>query len=110
MKSEINEIIEIIKNFRDQRDWGQFHDVKNLAICLSLESSELLENYLWKNAEDANVDNVKSELADVFYAAFLIADNYSFNVKEIIIEKLKSNEMKYPVEKSKGSNKKYNEL
>lgn len=110
MKSEINEIIEAIKRFRDERDWQQFHDAKNLAICLNVESAELLENFLWKNAADANKEKVKNELADVFYNAFLLSDLYGFNVKEIILEKLKSNELKYPVEKAKGSNKKYNEL
>jgi NTP pyrophosphatase (non-canonical NTP hydrolase) len=110
MKSEIIEIIETIKKFRNERDWEQFHDAKNLAICLNLETAELLENFLWINAEDANVEKVKYELADVFYAAFLLADKFGFNVKEIILEKLKSNELKYPINKSKGSNKKYDEL
>jgi NTP pyrophosphatase (non-canonical NTP hydrolase) len=110
MKSDIDEIIELIKQFRDDRDWEQFHDTKNLAICLNIESSELLENFLWKNAEDANIEKVKNELADVFYSAFLLADKYGFDVKEIISEKLKSNALKYPVNKSKGSSKKYDEF
>ena len=110
MKSDIEQIISKIKNFRNERDWEQFHDSKNLAICLNLESAELLENYLWKKSEDADIEKVKNELADVFYVAFLLADNYSFNVKEIVFDKLKSNELKYPIDKSKGSNKKYNEL
>lgn len=110
MTSEISEIIEKIKKFRDERDWEQFHDAKNLAICLNLETAELLENFLWKNPEDADVESVKNELADVFYSAFLLADNYGFNVREIILDKLKSNELKYPIEKSRGFNKKYNEL
>ncbi len=110
MKSDIDEIIELIKQFRDDRDWEQFHDTKNLAICLNIESSELLENFLWKNAEDANIEKVKNELADVFYSAFLLADKYGFDVKEIISEKLKSNALKYPVNISKGSSKKYDEF
>lgn len=110
MKSEISEIIERIKKFRDERDWEQFHDAKNLAICLNLETAELLENFLWKKAEDANIEKVKNELADVFYSAFLLADKYGFDVKGIIFDKLESNKIKYPIEKSKGSNKKYNEL
>ncbi len=110
MKSEITEIIDAIKKFRDARDWEQFHDAKNLAICLSVESAELLEIFLWKKAEDANTEKVKNELADVFYSAFLLAEKYGFDVKEIIFDKLKNNEIKYPIEKSKGSNKKYNEL
>lgn len=110
MKSEITEIIEVIKKFRNERDWEQFHDAKNLAICLNLESAELLENFLWKKSEDADSEKVKSELADVFYSAFLLADKYGFDVKEIVFEKIKNNEFKYPIEKSKGSNKKYDEL
>ncbi|MBK9270887.1 MAG: nucleotide pyrophosphohydrolase [Saprospiraceae bacterium] len=110
MKSEIGEIIERIKRFRDERDWEQFHDAKNLAICLNIESAELLELFLWKNSEEANKEKVKNELADVFYAAFLIADKYDFDVKELIFEKLKSNELKYPIDRSRGSNKKYTEL
>lgn len=110
MNSEINEIIEAIKRFRDERDWKQFHDAKNLAICLNVEAAELLENFLWKNADEAKTENVKNELADVFYNAFLLSNLYGFDVKEIILDKLKSNELKYPIEKAKGSNKKYNEL
>ena len=110
MKSEITEIIDLIKKFRDDRDWKQFHDGKNLAISLNIESSELLENYLWKdNSEEVNVENIKEELADVFYSAFLIADLYNLNIKEIICEKLKANQIKYPIDKAKGSNKKYDE-
>ena len=107
MKSDILEIINKIKKFRDDRDWEQFHDAKNLAICLNIESSELLENFLWKNAEDADIEKIKYELADVFYSAFLLADKYGFDIKKIIFDKIKNNELKYPIEKSKGSNKKY---
>lgn len=110
MKSDFNEILQAIKEFRDARNWEQFHDAKNLAISLNIESSELLENFLWKNSENVNLENIKNELADVFYSAFLIADKYEFDIKEIILEKLKSNELKYPINKFKGSNKKHNEL
>jgi len=110
MKSDILEIIKEIKKFRDDRDWGQFHDAKNLAISLNIESSELLEVFLWKNPDEANAEKVKQELADVFYNAFLLADTYGFDVKEIVLDKIKKNELKYPIDKSKGSNKKYNEL
>jgi len=110
MKSELYEIIEEVKLFRDARDWQQFHDGKNLAISLSVEASELLETFLWKNDIDVDSNKVKQELADVFYNAFLLADLYGFNIKEIITEKLKINESKYPISKSKGSNKKYDEF
>lgn len=110
MKSEISKIINAIKRFRDDRDWQQFHDAKNLAISLNVESAELLENFLWKNAKEANTEKIKNELADVFYNAFLLSDLYGFDVKEIIIDKLKSNALKYPIEKAKESYKKYTEL
>ena len=110
MKADLHGIISAIKKFRDERDWEQFHDPKNLAICLNIESAELLETYLWKKAEDADIEQVRNELADVFYAAFLLADYYGFDVGEIVFNKLRSNKIKYPIEKSKGSNKKYDEL
>lgn len=110
MKSEIQEITLAIRKFRDDRDWKQFHDPKNLAISLNIESSELLEAFLWKSPEEANIDAIKNELADVFYNAFLIADTYDFDVKEIVFAKLKANDLKYPIEKVRGSNKKYDEI
>jgi NTP pyrophosphatase (non-canonical NTP hydrolase) len=110
MRSEIKEIIEDIKRFRNDRNWQQFHDGKNLAISLSIEASELLETFLWKKDTEADPIRVKQELADVFYNAFLLSDLYGFDIKQIIDEKLKVNELKYPIEKSKGSNKKYDEL
>lgn len=110
MKSEIKDIIDLIKEFRNERDWEQFHDPKNLAICLNIESSELLQNFLWKNNDEVDADRIGEELADVFYSAFLLADFYKFDIKKIVESKLKSNALKYPVDKSKGSNKKYTEL
>ena len=110
MNSDIDQIIVQIKKFRNERDWEKFHDAKNLAICLNIESSELLEIFLWKDADDADSSKVKKELADVFYCAFLLADKYGFDVTELIGEKLKENIVKYPIDKFKGSNKKYNEL
>ena len=68
-----------------------------------------MQNFLWKQTDDVNVENIKEELADVFYSTFLIADLYGFDIKDIIFEKLQKNVIKYPIEKTKGSNKKYNE-
>jgi len=109
-KSEIKAITGEIKKFRDARDWEKFHDPKNLAICLSVEASELLEVFLWKNHDEIKVEKLKEELADVFYSAFLLADKFNLDVGDIVREKLKQNAKKYPVEKSKGSRKKYDEL
>jgi NTP pyrophosphatase (non-canonical NTP hydrolase) len=107
---ETKEIITELIKFRDERDWEQFHNPKDLALAISIEAGELLELFLWKNAENANKEKVKEELADIFSFAFLLADKYGFDVKEIVLEKIKVNSQKYPVNKAKGSAKKYDEL
>lgn len=106
----MEEIINKLIQFRNERDWAQFHNAKDLSIALNIECSELLELFLWKNAEDADPEKVKEELADVFAYAFLIAEKFNFDVKEIVLDKIKENGKKYPVEKAKGSAKKYNEF
>jgi NTP pyrophosphatase (non-canonical NTP hydrolase) len=106
----MNEITEALIKFRNERDWEQFHNPKDLALAINIEAAELLELFLWKNAEDANPEKVKEELADIFAFAFLLADKYGFDVREIILDKIKKNGEKYPVEKAKGTAKKYNEL
>jgi NTP pyrophosphatase (non-canonical NTP hydrolase) len=106
----MEEIIKALIQFRNERDWAQFHNPKDLALAINVEAGELLEQFLWKSYEEANKDKVKEELADVFAFAFLLANKYGFDVKEIVLEKIKKNGEKYPVEKSKGSAKKYNEL
>jgi NTP pyrophosphatase (non-canonical NTP hydrolase) len=108
--SEIQNITDALLKFRNERDWEQFHNPKDLSIALSIETNELLELFLWKNHEEANIDKIKEELADVFAYAFLIAEKYNFNVEEIILEKIKKNAEKYPIEKSKGKSDKYNQL
>lgn len=111
--SEISEITSELIRFRNERDWAQFHDSKNLATAISIEAAELNELFLWKNISDSesvSKEKIKEELADVFAFAFLLAEKHQFNVKEIILDKIKLNENKYPVDKSKGSSKKYNEL
>ena len=107
---DIEEIIQELLKFRNERDWEQFHNPKDLALALNVEAGELLELFLWKNFEDANKEKIREELADVFAFAFLLADKYKFNVKEIILDKIIKNGEKYPVEKAKGTAKKYNEL
>ena len=108
--TDIEEIINKLVDFRNQRDWEQFHNSKDLALAINIEAGELLELFLWKNAEEANNEKVKEELADVFAFAFLLADKCKFNVKEIILDKIKRNGEKYPVDKSKGTAKKYDDL
>jgi NTP pyrophosphatase (non-canonical NTP hydrolase) len=108
--SDTQEISQALLEFRDERDWAQFHNPKDLALALSIEAGELLESFLWKSAEQANVEEIREELADVFAYAFLLADSYGLDVKQIVLEKIAKNALKYPVEKAKGSSKKYTEL
>ncbi len=107
---DIDEITSALIAFRNERDWEQFHNPKDLALALNVEAGELLEAFLWKNPEDANPEKVKEELADVFAFAFLLANKYGLDVKQIILDKIKMNAEKYPVDKAKGTAKKYTEL
>ena len=106
----MDNIILALRELRDKRDWAQFHNPKDLALAISIEANELLAEYLWKSPENADIDKVKSELADVLSYCLLLADKYQFNVEEIILEKIKVNKEKYPIEKSKGNAKKYTEF
>jgi NTP pyrophosphatase (non-canonical NTP hydrolase) len=108
--NDIEEIIQSLLKFRNERDWEQFHNAKDLALAVNIEAGELLELFLWKNANEVNEERIKEELADVFAFCFLLAEKYKFNVKEIIQDKIRRNAEKYPVEKSKGTAKKYDEL
>jgi NTP pyrophosphatase (non-canonical NTP hydrolase) len=103
-------LINELKKFRNDRDWEQFHNPKDLAIALSIEANELLEQFLWKRPEDACIEKIKEELADVFAFALLFADKVDLDIEEITLNKIKQNALKYPIEKSKGTSKKYNEL
>lgn len=108
--SDLSNTTSLLLKFRDERDWKQFHNPKDLAVALSIEASELMEAFLWKKPEDASLAKVKEELADVFAYALLIAHYYGLDVSAIIQEKIQQNEIKYPIEKSKGSATKYDQL
>lgn len=108
--NEIKEITQALIEFRNDRDWEQFHNPKDLALAISIEAGELLELFLWKKAEEANKEKVKEEIADIIAFTFLLADKYDFDVKEIVLDKIKHNNEKYPISKAKGTAKKYNEL
>ena len=82
---ENEEIIQALLRFRNERDWEQFHNPKDLALAINVEAGELLELFLWKNSEEANKEQVKEELADVFAFAFMLAEKYNFDVKETCI-------------------------
>ena len=106
----MDKIIAALKAFRDERDWSQFHNAKDLAIALNIEAAELLEAFLWEDANAADPEKVREELADVFSFALLLADKYGFNVEEIVLEKIRRNAEKYPADKARGNAKKYTEL
>ena len=107
------ETIKEVLKFRDDRDWKQFHNPKDLAISICLEAAELLEVFQWSGADlDAKgkEDRVKEELADVLNYCILMADAYGLDMDEIVLEKMKDNNGKYPVSKAKGKSDKYNLL
>lgn len=107
------ETINRILKFRDDRDWKQFHNPKDLAISISLEAAELLEVFQWSGADTSDnnkQEKIKEELADVLNYCVLMADACGLDMDEIIQEKIRRNEEKYPVEKAKGKSDKYNKL
>ncbi|WP_235918417.1 nucleotide pyrophosphohydrolase [Sediminibacterium soli] len=108
--TDIQDIAQALREFSNARDWDQFHNPKDLALAISIEAGELLEQFLWKDPADADPDRIKQELADVFSFAILLANKYNWDVKKIVLDKLQETELKYPVEKAKGTAKKYNEL
>lgn len=114
--SDIQELTKKIVKFRDDRDWKQFHNPKDLAISLSLEAGELMEHFQWKNKEEIekyvveNKEEIGEELADVFYWVLLIAHDLKIDPATALKKKLIKNDKKYPVEKAKGRHTKYNKL
>jgi len=110
---EIKRLTDMVLEFREERNWQQFHNPKDLALSLSLEASELLENFQWKTSEEAvnkNLDKMKDELADILMYAILFAEETDIDVVEAIQRKIKKNNEKYPVEKAYGRNTKYTDF
>ena len=101
--------IERIRKFTEERDWNQFHSPANLAKSIVIEAAELLECFQWSDTE-YNLQHIKEELADVVNYCILMADTCGFGLDEIVSEKIKINNEKYPVEKAFGSKEKYTEL
>lgn len=112
----MKELIEQVVKFRDARNWKQFHNPKDLAISLCLESSEVLEHFQWKNAEEMeahikkNKKEVAKELADVLYWVLLMSNDLNIDLEKAFALKMKENNKKYPVNKAKGKHSKYTEL
>tara|TARA_Y100000034_G_scaffold92462_1_gene111759 strand:- start:2155 stop:2529 length:375 start_codon:yes stop_codon:yes gene_type:complete len=115
---KIHELKEKIREFCEARDWGQFHNAKDLAIALSIEASELLEIFRWKSPKEVEdlfqnekkKEDIEDEMADILYFLVRMAQKYDLDLSEALDKKMKKNEEKYPIEKAKGSNKKYNEF
>lgn len=113
---EINKIKNILKKFSEDRDWEQFHSPKNLAMALSVEASELVEIFQWLTEEqsynltDSKKQHTKEEIADIAIYLLRICMKLDIDLEDAILEKMKKNEEKYPVDKVKGSAKKYTEL
>ena len=112
----MDEVLKRIRAFRDERDWLQFHDPKNLAISVAIEAAELLEEFQWKTREESehhavvNKERIADEVADVAIYLFELADILKIDLATAINSKLDKNALKYPVEKARGSSKKYTEL
>lgn len=110
---QIEELQQEIKEFCDERDWEQFHNAKDLAIGISTEAGELLDLFRFKDSEEAFLNHradIEEESADVFFFLLRFAQMNAIDLEEVLKRKLEKNAEKYPVDKAKGSNKKYNEF
>lgn len=109
---------ELVNSFAKERDWDQFHSIKNLSMALSVESSELMELFQWMTEEESNLvknnpekyQKVQEEVADVFVYLLRIASKADIDLEQAVRSKMEKNKAKYPVELSRGNSKKYNEF
>ena len=109
----LDQLIDLVNEFRDEREWRKFHNPKDLAISISLEAAELLENFQWIDSESAlngRRENVEQEIADVLIYCLMLSSDLDLDPSEIIRNKIELNQEKYPVEKAKGSARKYTEF
>ena len=117
-KMDLKKINSEIEKLVHERDWDQFHSVKNLSMALSVESSELMEIFQWMSEEQSNqvhndpktLAKLEDEVADVFVYLMRIVSKSHINLEQAVSNKLKKNAEKYPIEKSKGNSKKYTEF
>jgi NTP pyrophosphatase (non-canonical NTP hydrolase) len=118
MNSQLEKLSELVDNFCEERDWKQFHNIKDLAMGLSIEASELLQIFLWKDSKEVEAlldtpnkrEDIEDEVADVLFFLLRIAHLNNIDLQTALEKKITKNELKYPVSKFKGSNKKYNEI
>ena len=106
---ELKELLEKLIKFRDDRNWKQFHTPENLAKSISIEANELLENYQW-GSENADIENIKEEVADIFGYLLLLCNELDIDLIEVSKKKIELNNKKYPKEKAFGNSQKYNKL
>jgi NTP pyrophosphatase (non-canonical NTP hydrolase) len=112
----IRRLTEKIISFRDERDWKQFHNPKDVALSLVLEASEVMEHFQWKNTEEMQIyvkehkSEIAEELADVFYWLLLISHDLGIDLEKSTDNKIEVNKRKYPIKKAKGKHTKYNKL
>jgi len=114
--NDLTKLQKLVTAFRDERDWKQFHNTKDLAISLVLEASEVLEHFQWKSHEEMiahtqdNKSEIADELSDVLYWVLLMANDLDIDISKSFQDKMKHNAKKYPINKSKGNHTKYTEL
>jgi dCTP diphosphatase len=116
MSDSISELTNQIQTFVDARDWRQFHNAKDLAVAIAAEAGELMQHFVWQQDDqierrlEKNREEIASEIADVAILLFEFADNLGMNLGEVMQAKIARNDIRYPVEKSRGNNLKYSEL
>ncbi len=116
MSDSIAELTEQIQAFVDAREWRQFHNAKDLAVAIAAEAGELMQHFVWQQEDqiekrlEKNREEIASEIADVAILLFEFADNLGMNLGEVMQAKIARNDVRYPVEKSRGNNLKYSEL
>lgn len=116
-KLNLNEAVSALLKFRDERDWCQYHTPKNLSMSIAIESAELMEHFQWKNEDEIKLyletegrEKVQEEIADIAAYLLLLCNILEIDLNSAILEKIKKNELKYPIEKCKGKHNKYTEL
>lgn len=117
-ETTVEELKKLVVKFRDERDWKKYHRPKDLAVSISIEAAELLEQFQWKNDEEINemlknkekFDKISEELADVIDYCLSLSDVMKIDISETLKKKIEENKKKYPVEKIRGNYKKYNQI
>jgi dCTP diphosphatase len=116
MCDSISELTAQIQTFVDVREWRKYHNAKDLAVAIAAEAGELMQHFVWQQEEqieqrlERNREEIASEIADVAILLFEFADNLGFKLGEVMQAKIAHNDLRYPVEKSRGNNLKYSEL